>query len=170
MRYERVRIAAVLLGVGLGGFLDGIVLHQIAHWHQMLSAELPPDTLPAMQQNMVADGWFHLATWAVTFAGVLVLWSGIRGPGPLPSTRTVLGYMVAGWGAFNLVEGVIDHHLLELHHLRDLPTHVPFYDWAFLILSAGLVLLGIALRDDKGRAPARLERRTGRERRGEVGI
>ena len=56
MRYERIRAGALLLGVGLGGFLDGIVLHQIAHWHQMLSATLPPETVEAMRQNMTADG------------------------------------------------------------------------------------------------------------------
>lgn len=48
--------------------------------------------------------------------------------------------MLLGWAAFNLVEGVIDHHLLQLHHVRDLPVHVPLYDWAFLLV--GGVLLG----------------------------
>jgi uncharacterized membrane protein len=171
MRYERARNAALLIGVGLGGFLDGIVLHQIAHWHQMLSSTLPPTTVEAMQRNMAADGWFHLVMWAVTFAGILVLWGAIRGPGPLPSTRTLLGYMVIGWGAFNIVEGIIDHHLLELHHVRDLPTHMEAYDWIFLALSLGLVLVGLAMRDGKGRVPASaIERRTGRDRRGEIGF
>ena len=163
MRYERVRNAALLLGVGLGGFLDGIVLHQIAHWHQMLSASLPPDTMEAMQTNMRADGWFHLATWAATFAGVLLLWSGVRGPGRLPSTRAVLGYMIMGWGVFNVIEGIIDHHLLELHHVRDLPAHVPLYDWAFLGLSVVLVIAGYAMRDERPASVA--ERRTGFDRR-----
>ena len=34
--------AGILLGVGLGGFADGIALHQIAQWHNMGSAVLPP--------------------------------------------------------------------------------------------------------------------------------
>ena len=29
----------ILLGIGLGGFVDGIVLHQILQWHHMLSSE-----------------------------------------------------------------------------------------------------------------------------------
>jgi uncharacterized membrane protein len=33
MRRQRARNTALLVGVGLGGFLDGITLHQIAHWH-----------------------------------------------------------------------------------------------------------------------------------------
>jgi uncharacterized membrane protein len=166
MRYEKIRNAGILLGVGLGGFLDGIVLHQIAHWHQMLSARVPPATVEAIQRNMAADGWFHAATWLITFAGVLALWSGLRGPGRLPATRTLLGYMLVGWGAFNIVEGVVDHHLLGLHHVRDLPTHVVFYDWAFLIVSGALVLIGLALRDGTDRVPAPVaERRRGTDRR-----
>jgi uncharacterized membrane protein len=48
-----------------------------------------------------------------------------------------------GWGLFNLVEGVIDHHLLDLHHVRDLPVHLPAYDWVFLAVGGvGLVALG----------------------------
>jgi uncharacterized membrane protein len=165
MRYGRIRNAALLLGIGLGGFLDGIVLHQIVHWHQMLSAQVPPETIEAMRRNMSADGWFHLVTWLATLGGVLVLWTGIRGPGRLPATRTLIGYMLVGWGAFNVVEGVIDHHILELHHVRDLPTHIVFYDWAFLILSGALILIGLAVRDGKDRVPAPLDRRTGRDRR-----
>jgi uncharacterized membrane protein len=166
MRYERVRAAAILLGAGLGGFLDGIVLHQILHWHQMLSARVPPDSLEAMMRNTVADGWFHLAVWILTVAGIGLLWSGVRGAGRLPSARAVCGYALVGWGAFNLVEGIVNHHVLELHHVRDLPTHMVVYDWAFLILSGALILLGLALRDGKSRVPAPLaERRSGDERR-----
>jgi uncharacterized membrane protein len=62
--------------------------------------------------------------------------------------------MLVGWGGFNVVEGIIDHHLLELHHVRDLPEHVPFYDWAFLAVGGvGFILLGLALRDGKRHAP-----------------
>jgi uncharacterized membrane protein len=45
-----------------------------------------------------------------------------------------------------LLEGLVDHHLLALHHVRDLPIHVPFYDWLFLgIGGVGFMLLGWAL-------------------------
>ncbi len=167
MRHTRARNAALLLGVGLGGFLDGIVLHQIAHWHQMLSARVLPHTVEAMKHNMSADGWFNLATWAVTLAGVLLLRSALLGAGPLPSTRGFVGYMLIGWGAFNLVEGIIDHHLLQLHHVRDLPAHLPAYDWIFLAAGGiGFILGGLALRQERGSAPAYgEERRSGRERR-----
>jgi uncharacterized membrane protein len=140
---RRARSAAgLLLGVGLGGFADGIALHQIAQWHNMGSAKVPPVTMDAMRQNMVWDGLFHAAVWVITVAGVYLLLRDARRDKPLPSTRAFSGQMLVGWGSFNLVEGLIDHHLLELHHVRDLPVHMPAYDWTFLGIGAGLVVLG----------------------------
>lgn len=56
------------------------------------------------------------------------------------------GQLVLGWGIFNVVEGVLDHHILGLHHIRDLPLHVPAYDWVFLA-AAGVrcIALGVIL-------------------------
>ena len=141
---RRARLAGILLGLGLGGFVDGIALHQIVHWHNMLSARVPPTDMAAMRLNMAADGWFHAGTWLLVFAGVLLLWSAGRMHGErLPPVRYLLGLLVGGWGAFNLVEAVIDHHLLELHHVRDLPVHVPLYDYLFLAVGGvGFLLLG----------------------------
>ncbi|WP_407319173.1 DUF2243 domain-containing protein [Isoptericola halotolerans] len=33
-----IRLPGILLGVGLGGFVDGILLHQILQWHHMLTS------------------------------------------------------------------------------------------------------------------------------------
>ena len=33
-----IRLPGIILGVGLGGFVDGIVLHQVLQWHHMLSS------------------------------------------------------------------------------------------------------------------------------------
>lgn len=140
---RRARWAGVLLGVGLGGFVDGIALHQLAQWHNMLSARLPPDSMDAMRTNMRADGWFHAATWVVTAVGVALLWKAAQAAGRLPPTRWFVGLLLLGWGGFNLVEGVIDHHLLQLHHVRDLPVHVPAYDYAFLLAAGvGMMVVG----------------------------
>jgi uncharacterized membrane protein len=133
----------ILLGLGLGGFADGILLHQIAQWHNMGSAVLPPTTMAAMQQNMRWDGLFHLAVWRFTVVGVYLLLREARRGMPLPGPRAFTGLLLLGWGLFYLVEGIVDHHLLDLHHVRDLPVHVPLYDWLFLGLGGvGLILLG----------------------------
>jgi uncharacterized membrane protein len=136
--------AGVVLGIGLGGFADGIALHQIAQWHNMGSAVLPPHTLGAMRRNMVWDGLFHAATWAITLVGVFMLRSETR-HSRVPSAGGLAAQMVFGWGVFNAVEGVIDHHVLNLHHVRDMPLHVPLYDWLFLSVGGlGLILVGLA--------------------------
>ena len=138
-------VPGVLLGIGLGGFVDGIVLHQILQWHNMLSAQLPPTTMDAMRVNMAFDGYFDAFNWVVTFVGLWALWAAGR-RGMLPDGRRLLGQLVLGWGLFNLVEGVIDHHLLGLHHVVDVPAHVPLMDWMFLGVGGVLfVVLGAAL-------------------------
>ena len=135
--------AGVILGIGLGGFVDGILLHQIVHWHNMGSAKVPPVTLQALQDNMRWDGLFHAAVWVLTLIGVHRLLSDARRGLVLPSARALTGQLLLGWGGFNLVEGIIDHHLLGLHHVRDLPLHVPLYDWLFLLVGGlGFLLLG----------------------------
>jgi uncharacterized membrane protein len=41
--------AGILLGLGLGGFFDGIIWHQVLQWHHMLtSAGYPADVTPVM--------------------------------------------------------------------------------------------------------------------------
>jgi uncharacterized membrane protein len=133
----------IVLGLGLGGFVDGILLHQIVHWHNMGSAVVPPTTMEAMADNMQWDGLFHAGVWVLTVAGVYWLLLDARKGKLLPDGKAFTGLLILGWGLFNLVEGIIDHHILGLHHVRDLPAHVPIYDWLFLCLGGlGFILLG----------------------------
>ena len=148
-RSREWRSPGLLSGLGLGAFVDGILLHQLLQWHNMLSAVLPPNTLAAMQLNMRWDGLFHLLAWLLAFAGVVQLYrAGVRGVLPRPGRR-LAGQLVLGWGAFNLVEGLLDHELLGIHHVREVP-HWLGYDLAFLGLGGvGLILLGMLI----GRRP-----------------
>ena len=144
--------AGLLLGVGLGGFVDGIVFHQLLQWHNMLSAAYPiPGATPAAdldpaavrrnyEVNMFWDGLFHALTWATTVLGVVALFRAGRRPEVPWSGRTLSGAALAGWGLFNLVEGVIDHHVLHVHHVRE-AAGVSAWDYGFL--SAGVVLVGV---------------------------
>jgi uncharacterized membrane protein len=137
--------AGILLGAGLGGFVDGIVLHQILQWHNMLSGQLPPDTLVRAKINMYWDGLFHAAVWVLTAVGLAMLWSA-TGRAEVPhSGRTLVGGLLLGWGLFNVLEGIIDHELLGLHHVYEYTTnHLPA-DLAFLGLGVLLLLVGGAL-------------------------
>jgi len=63
-------LPGLLLGIGLGGFIDGILLHQILQWHHMLTDEgcCPSNSVPGLQDNTLADGFFHLGTWVAVMA------------------------------------------------------------------------------------------------------
>ncbi len=142
--------AGLMLGVGMGGFVDGIVFHQILQLHNMLSAKYPRTGVDAetalvhSEINMFWDGLFHAATWATTAIGLALLWRAARTPGVPLSTRPHVGAMAGGWGAFNLVEGVINHHVLHLHHVTETAGHLT-WDLLFLASGVGLVLAGAAL-------------------------
>src|SRR3954451_13841884 len=101
-RYTR---AGLLLGVGFGGFVDGIVLHQILQWHHLLTStgDHPATTVAGLEANTLADGLFHLATLIVLGVAISLLWSRTR-DGSRASGRRVLGLAIVGWGAFDLVE------------------------------------------------------------------
>jgi len=71
---DAVLIAAgILLGLGLVGFVDGI-LHQILQWHHMLSSVRPAHTVSDLELNMVWDGLFDASTWVLTVVGLVLLW------------------------------------------------------------------------------------------------
>lgn len=146
MSIKPLRTAGILLGIGLGGFVDGILLHQVFQVHNMLSAQYFPDTLANEQINMFWDGMFHVVTWLVTAAGLWKLWRvAQRNESPLQSNIFV-GSMILGWGLFNLVEGIIDHQILGLHNVvqRAAPGAQLFWDLAFLAVG-GLGFIGLGI-------------------------
>lgn len=144
---RRGSIAApgTLLGIGLGGFVDGIVLHQMLQWHHMISAEESPATVLGLERNTLADGLFHAGTWIAVVVGLALLWSRRR-TGPSWAARELWGWMLVGWGGFNLVEGIVDHHILKVHHVRDDLGGPLSWDLGFLAIGVALVIAGWLLR------------------------
>jgi len=136
-----VASAGIVLGIGLGGFVDGILLHQIWQVHAMLSAKVPLTTMKNMHTNMTADGVFHAVVWAATLIGVIMLFNAAKRSEAFFSDRVFYGSMLAGWGIFNVVEGVIDHHILEVHHVIE-RLGQSMWDWLFLASSVMLILIG----------------------------
>lgn len=133
-----------MYGVGLGGFVDGIVLHQLLQWHHLLSAtgEHPVTTVAGLEVNTLADGFFHLFSWFVVVgASVVTLAQWRQGRLP-PSWRLHVGGLLVGWGGFNVVEGVVDHQVLGVHHVRDDLGGPLAWDLGFLAVGALLVLAG----------------------------
>jgi uncharacterized membrane protein len=110
----------------------------------MLSAQIPIDTLVNVKVNMVWDGCFHLLTWLMTLIGVAMLFKAGKRKDRVWSGKILMGGMFAGWGLFNFVEGLIDHHLLQLHHVVE-RLGLSVYDYLFLASGPLFILLGIYL-------------------------
>lgn len=146
-----IRLPGIILGIGLGGFIDGILLHQMLQWHHMLSSTdtdnigidtYPPDTVHGLQINTVWDGLFHTFTWLAVLLGLGLLYSRLAySRGRAWASRVLWGWILVGWGLFNLLEGVIDHHLLGIHHVRGGDNQL-WWDLGFLALGAVLVAGG----------------------------
>jgi uncharacterized membrane protein len=150
-RRRGIALPGTVLGVGLGGFVDGILLHQILQWHHMLSSTdsdnigvryYPVDTVAGLRMNTLWDGLFHAFTWLAVLLGLGLLYSRVTASrGRVWRSRALWGWVLVGWGAFNLVEGVVDHHLLGIHHVYGGPYQL-WWDLAFLALGAALVVGG----------------------------
>ena len=107
----RMLAAGLLLGIGLGSFVDGIVLHQILQWHHLLTSEgsHPANTVARLEANTLADGLFHAFAWVAVCVGLWLLWRAGRRASALLEGRRLVGLMLAGWGLFNLLEGLVDY-------------------------------------------------------------
>jgi uncharacterized membrane protein len=140
-------LPSLLLGVGLGGFIDGIVLHQILQWHHLLTAEgcCSSTTVGGLEDNTLADGFFHLATWVAVLAGTIAATRAWQRGELAPPWRVHFGGLLLGWGAFNVIEGLIDHQLLGIHHVRDDLGAPLGWDLGFLAFGALLCAAGYAL-------------------------
>jgi uncharacterized membrane protein len=134
--------AGVFMGIGLGGFVDGIVFHQILQIHNMLSSHVPPNDLISAKINMTWDGYFHAGVWVLTAIGLYMLFQAGRRADVPWSGRILLGSLIAGWGLFNLVEGIIDHHILGIHHVMEYADNQALYDYLFLGSGVLFLLLG----------------------------
>jgi uncharacterized membrane protein len=141
------RLPGLLTGLGFGGFLDGIVLHQLFQWHHMVSdtQDYPVTSVAGLETNTFADGLFHAATWSFVLVGTMLMLASWRQGRLAPSWRFQIGLLVAGWGLFNLVEGVIDHHILGIHHVRDDLGGPLSWDLGFLAFGLALLVGGWAI-------------------------
>ena len=76
--------AGLVLGLGFGGFADGIVLHQILGWHHLVcvTAHCQPNSIAQLQLANTQDGYFHLALWLVSLVGMVMLFRAARHAGP----------------------------------------------------------------------------------------
>ncbi len=129
-------LSGALLGVGIAGFVDEVVFHQLLHWHHFYDKSTPAI-------GLVSDGVFHAVSWFATVAA-LFLFADLRRRYAF-QRRSWWGGLLLAAGAFQLYDGTLQHKVMRLHQIRYGVDLTP-YDWtwniiALLLMVAGAVLL-----------------------------
>lgn len=127
-------LSASVLGFALGGFFDGVLLHQILQWHHLLS--LVPG-VASLREQVLWDGYFHAFMYLAGTAGLVGLWRARRQLGEAP--RPALpGLLMLGFGAWHIIDSVLSHWLLGIHRIRvDSPN--PFLWDMIWLIAFGLI-------------------------------
>jgi uncharacterized membrane protein len=151
--------AGILFGLGLGGFFDGIVLHQVLQWHHMLSTWYPIDTIENLRLNTLWDGLFHSLTYVFVVVGLFVLWRTAHRRHLVWSNKLLVGTLLLGFGLFNVVEGLIDHQILGVHHVNEqvpkpqrLAWDIGFLAWGAAMIAGGRLLVRSGRRETEAAA------------------
>ncbi|HZG54999.1 DUF2243 domain-containing protein [Paenibacillus sp.] len=147
---KRLNYGSLLLGIGLAGAFDGVVFHQLLQWHSVYMHT-------HRHGQIVSDGLFHAATVVALVFGAVLLWRAGHPGGVERGRRLLFGGALVGAGGFNVVEGLVNHHLLQVHHVRPGHPQELLYDLAFLASGVLLYAIGYAIRqhaDGRGRKRA----------------
>lgn len=108
------RLALFLIGVALGGFFDGIVLHQILEWHHLLSGVA--GVSGNLRFQILADGLFHALMYVLLGWGLVLL---MRHRSRLRmSAAATLGISLYGFATWHILDAVLSHWVLGIHRIR----------------------------------------------------
>jgi uncharacterized membrane protein len=119
---RQLALAGFLLGFGLGGFFDGILLHQVLQWHHLLSGLT--DARRDVRFLVMADGLFHIFMYVITAVGLWFLWRARRDWSMPGGDRSLASVALIGFGAWHTIDALLSHWLLGLHRVR-MDTEAP---------------------------------------------
>jgi uncharacterized membrane protein len=146
MAPRSITVPALLTGFALGGFFDGIVLHQLLQWHHLLSLVLPAD---ASRAQILWDGLFHSLMLVLALVGLIGLWRRRDGPGG----RDLTVKLLVGFALWQLVDTIVFHWTLGIHRVRvDRPDPLA-WDIGWLVVVGGLPALAALLLSRRGKGP-----------------
>ncbi|WP_173087500.1 DUF2243 domain-containing protein [Devosia sp. 1635] len=128
----RLGWAGFAIGFGLGGFFDGILLHQVLQWHHLLSG------LEQARQDLrvlvMTDGLFHLLMYIVTAIGLWLLWRSRQAFAEPGADRLLLAMALLGFGTWHIIDAVLSHWLLGIHRIRMDVDNPLFWDLLWLAI------------------------------------
>jgi uncharacterized membrane protein len=133
---RRLILAAGIIGFALGGFIDGILLHQVLQWHHLLSL-VEGERFRDLKVQILADGLFHVLMYVIALTGLWLLWCSRREvTGTQADLRTIAAALL-GFGIWQIVDVVGFHWLAGIHRIRvDVPNPLA-WDIGWLIVFAG---------------------------------
>lgn len=146
-----IRWTAVL-GFALGGFFDGILLHQILQWHHLLS--LVPE-VSSLRLQVLWDGYFHALMYVIAAASLWGLWrarNDVRGRWGLQT----FGAVLIGFGVWHVVDSLLSHWVLGIHRIKlDSPNPL-MWDliWFFAFGVLPILIGGLLVKWKQGSPPA----------------
>ena len=145
--------AGFLLGFSLGGFFDGILLHQVLQWHHLLS-NVQAAALQDIRAQMLADGLFHVLMYFIAAWALYLLWKARADYSTPGADRTLWAQALIGFGVWHIVDSVFSHWITGIHRIRvDSPD--PLF-WDLLWFSVfGIVPLVIGWMVQRRRAGGR---------------
>lgn len=132
---KRSLVAGILLGIGIAGFVDETVFHQILHWHHFYDGSTPV-------VGLVSDGIFHAVMWT-SAVSALFLYGDLHRRDRLDSWRWRAGVLF-GLGGFQFEDGIINHKLLGLHQIRYHVTIWP-YDVVWNLIAVAVLVAGVMI-------------------------
>lgn len=145
-RTRRTGLAGFLLGFALGGFFDGILLHQILQWHHLLSG-LEGGHFEDLRLQILADGLFHLAMYLLAAGGLWLLWRARSSLSAPDASRHLIASALIGFGSWHIIDAVLSHWLLGIHRIRmDAPMPIVWDLAWFLIFGVAFVVWGWLIR------------------------
>lgn len=135
-------LAGFCIGFALAGFFDGILLHQVLQWHSLLSS-LDGAIFEDLRFRMLTDGLFHAVMYVIGAVGLWLLWRSRGQFASFGSGSRFAATLFIGFGVWHLIDAVLNHWILGLHHIRETVSSWLAWDLAFFAL--GLVCVGIGL-------------------------
>lgn len=145
---------SAVLGFALGGFFDGILLHQILQWHHLLS--LVPG-VESLRVQVLWDGLFHALMYLIAVLAIWRLWRS-RAQAQHEWGRSFAGALLIGFGIWNVLDIGLAHWIVGIHRVRlDSPNPL-LWDLIWIVAFGILpsVVGWLLLRNGRGQKSGRL--------------
>ncbi len=141
-----------VLGFALGGFFDGILLHQVLQWHHLLSL-VDDERVQTLRTQILADGLFHVLMYAIATIGLVMLWRARQALNDAGAGRVLLATLLIGFGVWNVIDVVGFHWIAGIHRIRVDVDNRLFWDllWLALFALPPLVVAALIARRSGGR-------------------